>query len=74
MTYNCSICFNDIFFPNKLSCGHIFHLSCIDKWQRIGKDTCPCCRANIDITLVPSNGIHIRPIDIDNAKKFSNLS
>ena len=49
---NCSICFDDITKATgstTLSCDHVFHFRCIDKWltKQIfdGLDqTCPCCR------------------------------
>jgi len=69
---NCPICFEDIFFPKKLLCGHNFHMSCIDKWVK-KYDTCPCCRSRIDTTLIPSDGIFITQTDIENAKRVSNM-
>lgn len=49
---NCSICFDDITKATgstTLSCEHVFHFRCIEKWltKQIldGLDqTCPCCR------------------------------
>jgi hypothetical protein len=49
---NCSICFDDITKATgstTLSCEHVFHFRCIDKWltKQIIDDieqTCPCCR------------------------------
>lgn len=41
-TKNCPICFECLstdLFTTK--CGHVFHKSCMDKWN---KDTCPYCR------------------------------
>ncbi len=49
---NCSICFDDITKATgstTLSCEHVFHFRCIDKWltKQICDgiaQTCPCCR------------------------------
>lgn len=43
----CSICLAD-FKPNsdvnRLSCGHVFHCSCLEKWLKYWNTTCPLCR------------------------------
>ncbi|KAL8474067.1 hypothetical protein ACS0TY_030787 [Phlomoides rotata] len=43
----CSICLNE-FNPkaeiNQLSCGHVFHKSCLEKWLNYWNTTCPLCR------------------------------
>ncbi|PWA50748.1 Zinc finger, RING/FYVE/PHD-type [Artemisia annua] len=43
----CSICLME-FKPdaeiNRLSCGHVFHISCLEKWLKYWKVTCPLCR------------------------------
>lgn len=43
----CAICLDDITRKNKknelLVCGHLFHISCINKWRR-KSNTCPLCR------------------------------
>jgi hypothetical protein len=44
---DCSICLETIEILDKiyrLDCGHIFHLECLDKWN---KNTCPYCRRDI---------------------------
>jgi hypothetical protein len=41
---DCSICYdNEDKIIRKLSCGHEFHLNCIDKWLAKRKN-CPYCR------------------------------
>lgn len=43
----CSICLEKYrpgTYKRKLSCGHIFHKKCIDKWFRNDKNECPMCR------------------------------
>lgn len=43
----CSICISE-FEPttevNHLSCGHVFHKSCLEKWLSYWNTTCPLCR------------------------------
>lgn len=43
----CSICLTE-FEPkaeiNQLSCGHVFHKSCLEKWLNYWNKTCPLCR------------------------------
>ncbi|XP_024980148.1 probable E3 ubiquitin-protein ligase XERICO [Cynara cardunculus var. scolymus] len=43
----CSVCLID-FRPdaeiNRLSCGHVFHKSCLEKWLNYWNVTCPLCR------------------------------
>lgn len=54
----CSICLSSIKNSRKyeLSCGHIFHKKCIDRWYEIKKDNiCPYCKnkdINIDMILI----------------------
>jgi hypothetical protein len=43
----CSICLESVKKNDKiykLNCGHIFHIDCLNKWN---KNTCPYCRSNI---------------------------
>ncbi|KAL3633792.1 hypothetical protein CASFOL_022554 [Castilleja foliolosa] len=43
----CSICLSE-FEPkaeiNRLSCGHVFHKPCLEKWLKYWNTTCPLCR------------------------------
>ncbi|CAK9167182.1 unnamed protein product [Ilex paraguariensis] len=43
----CSVCLTE-FKPdakiNHLSCGHVFHKSCLEKWLKYWNVTCPLCR------------------------------
>lgn len=43
----CSVCLIE-FKPeaeiNQLSCGHVFHKSCLEKWLNYWNITCPLCR------------------------------
>ncbi|KAM0011556.1 putative transcription factor C2H2 family [Helianthus debilis subsp. tardiflorus] len=44
---DCSVCLVE-FKPdaeiNRLSCGHVFHKSCVEKWLNYWNLTCPLCR------------------------------
>ncbi|KAD2394415.1 hypothetical protein R6Q59_012871 [Mikania micrantha] len=43
----CSVClieFNPDAEINRLSCGHVFHKSCLEKWLNYWNLTCPLCR------------------------------
>ncbi|KAI4319519.1 hypothetical protein MLD38_033106 [Melastoma candidum] len=46
--HECPICLNE-FVPeseiNVLSCGHVFHGHCLEKWLVYWNITCPLCRA-----------------------------
>ena len=50
----CTICFNELETDTRiLTCGHIFHTSCINTWIKI-KSNCPICRKIIyssDVTF-----------------------
>lgn len=37
----CAICLTEVSNRSALECGHIFHLRCIEQWN---KQTCPMCR------------------------------
>lgn len=39
----CSICFTPLVFYAELSCGHSFHLKCLESWIK-RKNNCPLCR------------------------------
>ncbi|KAL1162774.1 hypothetical protein V6Z11_A07G225900 [Gossypium hirsutum] len=44
---DCPVCLSE-FEPkseiNRLSCGHLFHKVCLEKWLNYLKVTCPLCR------------------------------
>lgn len=43
----CSVCladFNHDVEINRLSCGHVFHKLCLEKWIKNWNVTCPLCR------------------------------
>ncbi|CAA0808416.1 Probable E3 ubiquitin-protein ligase XERICO [Striga hermonthica] len=43
----CSICLSEFDRSaevNRLSCGHVFHRPCLEKWLRCWRMTCPLCR------------------------------
>lgn len=47
----CSICLEPIINEKKiLTCDHIFHIDCIDKWASTNP-SCPMCRKNINQKL-----------------------
>lgn len=49
----CAICLNTVreTRTNKPTrCGHLFHSHCIEKWKKMGNQTCPTCRKIIDGT------------------------
>jgi E3 ubiquitin-protein ligase RHA2 len=44
----CNICLeNEGAIVKIAKCGHIFHRSCIEKWLRECKATCPVCHADL---------------------------
>jgi len=49
--HDCSICLEKLKTSKiKTSCGHEFHVNCINSWMRMGRgnyDKCPNCRGNI---------------------------
>ncbi|KAL4555337.1 hypothetical protein LXL04_037955 [Taraxacum kok-saghyz] len=49
----CSVCLTE-FKPdveiNNLSCGHVFHKSCLEKWLKFWNITCPLCRNHMMIS------------------------
>nr|XP_043630225.1 probable E3 ubiquitin-protein ligase XERICO [Erigeron canadensis] len=49
----CSVCLVE-FKPNseinRLSCGHVFHKSCLEKWLKYWNVTCPLCRNDMMMT------------------------
>ncbi|KAL2457581.1 putative E3 ubiquitin-protein ligase XERICO [Abeliophyllum distichum] len=43
----CSVCLSEFkqnAEVNRLSCGHVFHKSCLEKWLKYWNVTCPLCR------------------------------
>jgi len=48
--HECSVC-QSAYQVNQcyrtLSCNHVFHKSCIDRWLLSGKTTCPMCRTEV---------------------------
>ncbi|KAG8873038.1 hypothetical protein FRB98_009235 [Tulasnella sp. 332] len=46
-TDRCLICLSD-YEPEEdlriMSCKHVFHQDCVDKWLEIGRNNCPACR------------------------------
>lgn len=46
-TDRCMVCLSD-YEPEEdlrlLSCRHIFHKECVDKWLEVGHNNCPACR------------------------------
>ncbi|KAF1001564.1 hypothetical protein AG4045_002720 [Apium graveolens] len=50
LEHECSVCLTE-FKPeaviNHLSCGHVFHKSCLDKWLKYRNVTCPNCRKHM---------------------------
>ncbi|XP_051126202.1 probable E3 ubiquitin-protein ligase XERICO [Andrographis paniculata] len=43
----CSICLTEFEAKaeiNRLSCGHVFHKPCLEKWLNYWNTTCPLCR------------------------------
>ncbi|OVA02427.1 zinc finger protein [Macleaya cordata] len=51
--HECSVCLNEFQEEEKLrvlpSCGHSFHIDCIDIWLQ-NNDNCPLCRSSISTT------------------------
>lgn len=39
----CPICFSEMENGKKISCGHVFHISCVKKWIETS-ELCPICR------------------------------
>ena len=52
MPSSCPICFEATLTLQSTPCGHVFCETCLDSWQRQGKETCPLCRT----TLQPGRG------------------
>jgi len=44
----CAICleyYDTQYAYERLTCGHVFHSSCIKRWEQCSKNTCPLCRS-----------------------------
>lgn len=48
MTEQCSICYDSMEYCTELSCGHRFHINCLNHWRTIN-NTCPMCRTEVNI-------------------------
>lgn len=45
--HECSVCLTQFELEseiNRLSCGHLFHKACLEKWLEYWNITCPLCR------------------------------
>ncbi|KAI1793223.1 hypothetical protein LXA43DRAFT_885731 [Ganoderma leucocontextum] len=46
----CLICLDDYSLDEDLrlmSCKHVFHKDCVDKWLQVGRNNCPACRTKV---------------------------
>ncbi|KAJ1282042.1 hypothetical protein BS78_03G019700 [Paspalum vaginatum] len=47
---DCAVCLSELADGDKVralpSCGHVFHVECVDAWLR-SRTTCPVCRADV---------------------------
>ena len=71
----CSICTENINIHNDvylLSCFHIFHAKCLNKWIKKNKN-CPHCRNNINISLEEHNLYGYNKMVNERKKLFKNL-
>ena len=54
----CPVCMTGVSSGTRLSCGHVFHNHCIQRWLgatlmlRRDTGTCPLCRINIPHTAI----------------------
>lgn len=68
-TYNetqktCNICLSDINCESdnitiKWTCGHVYHIKCINQWKN---NTCPMCRCNIPTKNIPSKNTNKKTV------------
>jgi len=54
----CLICLSD-YEPEEdlriLSCKHVFHQECVDKWLEVGRNNCPACRTKgVEVSDTPN--------------------
>ncbi|KAH0693980.1 hypothetical protein KY285_021077 [Solanum tuberosum] len=70
---DCSICLSDFENGDKgrkiVSCSHIFHENCLDKWLMHGKGqaTCPLCRS----VIIPENMMDVHRKVKDEGLRFT---
>jgi hypothetical protein len=66
----CAICmdsFEEETYIRPLTCGHIFHSSCVDPWLTKRRASCPLCNksfSNHRTGVRDSEGANIRPLNI----------
>lgn len=49
LDYECAICLElmeDEIQVRGLPCGHVFHVTCVDKWLLYRQPSCPVCKAS----------------------------
>lgn len=66
---SCSICLSSIRktrSTTELPCGHLYHKTCIGKWESRGNETCPLCRQHM------SNNKFRVTLKIENLKNNNN--
>lgn len=66
---SCPICLSSIRktrSTTELPCGHLYHKSCIEKWESTGNETCPLCRQHM------SNNQFRVTLKIENLKRNNN--
>ncbi|CAI9785330.1 unnamed protein product [Fraxinus pennsylvanica] len=58
-TVECAVCLcgiDDGDETRELSCNHLFHRVCLDRWLGYGHVTCPLCRNNVKPHRLAANG------------------
>jgi hypothetical protein len=59
--FQCLICLED-YNPEEdlrlLTCRHVFHKECVDRWLETGRNNCPACRSQVRIPESFSLTIH----------------
>ena len=67
----CEICYNNMYVPTKLACGHTFCKNCIYRWSSRGS-SCPMCRKDMFFinhskdVIIKRAQRHIRNFDLTN--------